>query len=309
MGLVKPNSQEAKDKIEAENGEGYGLQRVDADSLADSDNLEPYTEEEKAMLQKVYTKEQLASIEAGEAAIDTKDLEDQAILREDQMGLPYLDDLSKIHPVVDKPVRAPEENYDLAQRLKTEDELLEDVVDWFEQAPGKPDVMDFAKFQQNQRLTVGKEEAERNPRNYLAPPLPVIPKLAERIRTDDIDPRVRRLSQQTGYTPAEIRGFRTKTVVLNRVSNQTRMGKRGKYYLLCVAGNGRGLLGIGEGKAVTRTDAFIIAQHASIRNMQPIHRYEERTIYGDLHGKSGGTEVDLMTRTPGRRMEPPSYCE
>ncbi|KAL8827392.1 MAG: hypothetical protein Q9191_003217 [Dirinaria sp. TL-2023a] len=299
MILANSNPQEAKGESEEVDQKENGLIRMDAETLSYADTLSAYTQEQKALLRDIYTKEQVASIEAGEAAIDPKDLEDQAVVREDRMGLPYFDDLSSIHPVVDKPIRAPEENYDLNQRFKTEDELLEDMVDWFKHGPEKPNVMDFAKFQQNQRLTVGKEEAERNPRNYLAPNIPVIPSLANRIKRDDVHPDVRRVMLQTGYSEYEIRAFRTKAVVTNRVANQTRMGKQYKLYCLFVAGNGKGLLGIGEGKAAKRTDALRIARYAAIRSMQPIHRYEERTIYGDLHGKSGGTEVELMTRTPG----------
>ncbi|KAL8742979.1 MAG: hypothetical protein Q9184_008169 [Pyrenodesmia sp. 2 TL-2023] len=70
-------------------------------------------------------------------------------------------------------------------------------------------------------------------------------------------------------------------------------------YFLAVAGNGRGLVGIGEGKSAEPEEARTQAKNAAIRNMQPIPRYEGRTIYGDVKGKVAATEVELMTRPPG----------
>lgn len=303
LGLVKPteqpNERRRRTPERPNNEEEYGVQPLDAQRLADPDTLNAYTEKEKEMLRKVYTAEQVASIEAGEAAIDPEDLKSQAILRQDSMGLQYFDDLSTIHPVVDKPVRAPEENYDPNLRFKTEDELLNDLADFVQTSPEEPEMLDWIRFHEEQRLTVGKEEAERNPRSYLAPKLPVMESLKKGIKSEDIEPAVQRLMRQTGYSDQEIRRFRTKVLVSHRVVNQTRMGKQQRQYFLCVAGNGKGLLGIGEGKSSEPEDARRMATLAAIRNMKPIPRYEERTIYGDVKGKVAGTEVELMTRTPG----------
>ena len=298
MGLAKPLEKKPK-RSERPSQEEYGVQPIEAHRLADPDTLKSYTEEEKVLLRKAYTPEQMISIEAGEAAVDPEDLKSQAVMREDSMALKYFDDLSSINPVVDKPVRAPEENYDPNLRFKTEDELLEDLAEFVQNAPEEPDTLDWLKFQEKQRLTVGKEEAERNPRSYLAPKLPVMESLAKRAKSEDIEPAVQRLMRQTGYSDLEIKRFRTKVLVSHGVVNQTRMGKQRRQYYLCVAGNGKGLLGIGEGKSSEPEDAKRMATLAAVRNMQPIPRYEERTIYGDVKGKVAGTEVELMTRTPG----------
>jgi len=37
----------------------------------------------------------------------------------------------------------------------------------------------------------------------------------------------------------------------------------------------------------------------AIRNMKPIHRYEDRTVYGEVHGKVGAVEIELSARPPG----------
>lgn len=299
MGLVQPKSRQVQNQAEATEKK-YGVQPFEPQELAHPRTLKPYTEEEMATLQKVYTPEQIASIEAGEAAVDPEDLKNQAVMREDSMRLDYFDDLKNIHPVVDKPVRAPEENYDPNLRFKTQDEFVEEWARWFEQQGDAPDATEFAKFQQNQRLTVGKEEAERDPRSYKAPTLPVIPSLAKGIEKSQTDPARQRLMQQTGFSDSEIRRLRTKILVRHRVVNQTSMGKKQRNYALCVAGNGKGLLGIGEGKSTEILDAMKMATFAAIRTMVPIPRYEERTIYGDVHGKVAGTVVELMHRTPGR---------
>jgi ribosomal protein S5 len=68
---------------------------------------------------------------------------------------------------------------------------------------------------------------------------------------------------------------------------------------LAVAGNGKGLLGIGWGKAEEPEDARAKALQMAIRNMRPVPMYESRTIFGDVEGKCGAVRVELMSRPPG----------
>ena len=262
-------------------------------------NLKAYSEKDWEDLGKIYTPEQLEAIKAGEESIDREDLFRQGAIREDSFALPYFDDLSYVHPVVDKPVRAPESNYDPNLRYKEEGELLDDVVDWAQNLSEKTEASDWTDFQKNLRLTVGKEEAERNPRSYLSPELPVIKGLPRYSETDYIDPAMRRLMLQTGYTQNDIKNFRVKVLVCHQVRNTTRMGKIESMYYLAIAGNGNGLVGIGEGKSIEAGDAHTQARMAAIRNMVPIPRYEDRTIFGDVKGKVGATTVEVMSRPPG----------
>lgn len=271
-----------------------------------AEDLPSYSVTEKAALSQRYTPAQMAAIEAGEAAVDPKDLAEQGALREDPMKLKYLDDFSYIHPVVDKPIRASEENYDPNMRFKTEDELAEDLTNWVTNMPDDPSRLDWMKFMDNTRLTVGDEQAERNPRSYLAPEIPKLGILKPRsMEEEDIDPPTRRLMRQTGFSFREVKRFRVKNLVAHRVVNQTRLGKIQSMYFLAVAGNGRGLIGIGEGKSAEADEAKTQAKNAAIRNMQPISMYEGRTIFGDVKGKVSATEVELMTRPPGRRSSFP----
>ena len=273
-----------------------------------ADKFPAYSEEDKKKLitHLKYTPAQLSAIEAGEAAIDPEDLADQATVREDPFAFEYLDDFATIHPVIDKPVRAPKENYDPKMRYKTEDEIAGDFVKFVEEMPkdGNVSRLDIMKFTDNLRLTVGKEEAERNPVSSLAP---AIPKGLEALKQKgigkpgevEIDPAMKRLMRQTGFSLEEIRRFRVKNLVVHRVVNQTRMGKIQSIYFLTIAGNGKGLLGIGEGKSTEAEEGKRQATFAAIRNVQPIPRYEDRTIYGDVKVKMGAVELELMSRPPG----------
>jgi hypothetical protein len=266
--------------------------------------LKPYSEEDKAKLKESYTPAQFAALEAGEEAVDATDLAQQATLREDPWAFEYIDDFSQIHPVIDKAVKAPKENYDPKLRYKNEDEIAEDFAKFIKDLPDEPTRLDYIKFRDNLRLTVGKEEAERNPRSSLAPEIPKGLDSLQRpgMKTDEaeVDPRMKRLMRQTGFSLEEIRRFRTKQLVMHRVVNQTRMGKIQSMYYLTVAGNGRGLLGIGEGKSTEPGDARRQAYFNAVRNVQPIPRYEDRTIFGDVRVKIGAVELELMTRPPGR---------
>ena len=269
-------------------------------------DFKPYSEEDKKKLvtHLKYTPAQLAAIEAGEAAIDPKDLAEQATMRGDSFAFEYYDDFATVHPVVDKPIRAPEENYDPKLRYKNEDEIAEDFAKFIDEMPEDATRLDYMKFTDNLRLTVGKEEAERNPVSSLAP---AIPKGLESLKQRglgkpgeiEVDPGMKRLMRQTGFSLEEIRKFKVKTLVTHRVVNQTRMGKIQSIYFLTVAGNGKGLLGIGEGKSAEGEDARRQAYYAAIRNVQPIPRYENRTIFGDVKVKMGAVELELMTRPPG----------
>jgi small subunit ribosomal protein S5 len=121
-------------------------------------------------------------------------------------------------------------------------------------------------------------------------------------RSEEMTDALKRLLQTTGYTLDMIRSLKLKTLVSHPVVNQTRLGKVRRQYCLSIAGNGNGLLGIGEAKSEESGDAVTQSKYRAIRNMQPIMRYENRTIFGDVRGKVGAIELKLMTRPPGMAM-------
>jgi small subunit ribosomal protein S5 len=276
-----------------------------------------YTEEEKASLAKVYSPEQLEAIKAGEAAIDPKDFAEQFHERSDPLALKYLDDFSVIEPSVDRNVRAPKSNSDYNMKLKSESEFMEDFGRFFAEGPEDPTGADFVRFAESLRVTKGKEAAELDPHSVLVPDLfgpgETIdePRVEERKTAEERGEKERSLAAEemtdalkslllaTGYTERQVRDLRTKTLVSHSVVNQTRLGKVRRAYRLSIAGNGNGLLGIGEGKSDEASDAKIQSQYRAIRNMQPIPRYENRTIFGDVEGKVGAVELQLMHRPPG----------
>lgn len=284
------------------------------------DDFKPYTEKELEHLAQEYSEDQLAAIVAAEKAIDPKDLAEQFAIRKDPFKLHYLDDFSTIEPVVDKHIRAPESNSDWHATLKSEDDFVEDYAKFFDEMPENPTAADWVRFTENMRLTKGKEENERSPSSALVPDIfeegetltRGAAKDAEATSgkkkgdgnkaNEEITDALRRLMQSTGYSLDKIRGLKVKTLVSHAVVNQTRLGKVRRQYCLSVAGNGDGLLGIGEAKSEEASDAMTQSRYRAIRNMQPILRYENRTIFGDVKGKVGAVELKLMNRPPGMSL-------
>ncbi|KAJ5226964.1 37S ribosomal protein S5 [Penicillium citrinum] len=268
------------------------------------EDFKAYTEEEKAHLAKEYSAAQMEAIKAGEAAIDPKDLSEQSVRRTDPYRFKYLDDFSVIEPGIDR-------------NLKTEDQFVEDFGRFFAESNEDIKPSDFVRFAESLRLTEGKEENELNPHSALVPDLfgpgETIdePRVEERksaaekgekersLEAEELTDALKSLLLATGYTERQVRELRTKTLVSHSVVNQTRLGKVRRAYRLSVAGNGNGLLGIGEGKSEEAADAKIQSQYRAIRNMQPVPRYENRTIFGDVTGKVGAVELQLMHRPPG----------
>ncbi|KAF3384441.1 putative 37S ribosomal protein S5 [Penicillium rolfsii] len=286
-------------------------------SIPKPEDFKPYTEEEKAYLAKEYSAAQLEAVKAGEAAIDPKDLAEQCNERDDPLKFNYVDDFSVIEPGIDRHVRAPESNSDYNFKLKSEDDFVKDFGRFFAEMPDNATGADFVKFTDELRLTHGKEENELNPHSALVPDLfgpgETIdePRVEERksaaekgekersLQAEEMTDALKSLLLATGYTANQIRDFRLKTLVSHSVVNQTRLGKVRRAYRLSIAGNGNGLLGIGEGKSEEAADAKTQSQYRAIRNMQPIPRYENRTIFGDVKGKVGAVELQLMHRPPG----------
>ena len=267
-------------------------------------DIKRYTRKEKARLAMKYTPAQIAAIQAGEAAIDPKDLWEQGAFRQDPYAIDYqTDDFSKIVPVIDKPIPAPEENWDPKMRFKTENEIASDLREYLSNAPKNATPEHYTKFLQNMRLKVGKEEAERNPRTYVREAIPKgIPALERAVKKEDnvTTPGRRELMKLTGLDLKTLTNISYRSLVSHRVVNQTRLGKIQSMYYLAIAGNRKGLLGIGEGKSTEAARAQAQAIRNAYRNMKPIPRYEERTIYGDVKVKMGAVEIELMNRPPGK---------
>lgn len=290
---------------------------------SDSDIPQQYSRARKLSpeeLKENFTPAQAAAIRAAEE--DLEQIETQTRFRAGEpWATRYYDDFTEIDPVIDKPVKAPWSNIDESSRLKTEDEFNEEILQFMQNMPANEEEAQkaFKDFHTNMRLTVGKEEAEKNPRSAQAPSIPLMGKngqppvkkgivktkkqdrqSGDRAGEQEVSPALVRLMQMTGFDAGQLRKLKVKSLITHRVVNQTRLGKISKMYFLSVAGNGNGLLGIGEGKSESGSEAMLQSQYRAIRNMLPVLRYENRTIFGDVEGKSGATELKLYARPPGK---------
>ncbi|TVY22853.1 37S ribosomal protein, mitochondrial [Lachnellula hyalina] len=289
------------------------------------DLFKRYDTEEKAALAKRYTPAQMEAIEAAEEAIDPDDLSERGVIRTDWGSLSYLDDFSQMQPTIDKKIKR-EGPIDPKERLMTPEEYAQHHKDYFMKIMDENEVpIDFdrqdpeqAKKLRPNRLDLFKSWDEvpdmigsngpLKSESMLAPGIPrnfesAVDPEAETKGEDedprDPDGRYDLLRKQTGLSLDQILKYNVKILVKHRVVNQTRLGKIQSMYILAIAGNGDGRLGLGQAKGQELEDAMMNARIQAIRNMQPIPRYEERTIYGEVEGKVSAAEVKLMSRPPG----------
>ncbi|CAN8103622.1 unnamed protein product [Discula destructiva] len=176
-----------------------------------------------------------------------------------------------------------------------------------DKAPPTGDQLEIYKFLTERNSMTGFDGGD----SALAPELPkkvpgVVGLYKQEMDEEDaaLDPEgtYQELRRQTGMTTREIMEISSrqcKILVRRFVSNQTRLGKIRSTYVLAIAGNKDGRLGLGEAKSVDPETASNKAKLSAIKNMQPIRRYEQRTIYGNVEAKVGGTIVQLFSRPPG----------
>lgn len=103
----------------------------------------------------------------------------------------------------------------------------------------------------------------------------------------------------TGMSLNELRSLFNKVLVTRFVHNQTRLGKVRSLSVLAICGNGNGRLGMAMAKSTEGEVAVTTAKMLAIRNMKPIRRYENRTVFGNVKAKVSGTVVELYARPPG----------
>ena len=271
---------------------------------------------------KQYDPRQMEAIEAAQELIGDRFEKGKNVPRTDPWSVNYYDSYENIDPSADLPVRAPWKNLDDDIQYRTTEDALKEVLEFerdnseVNEKGGEPYSIKLMKKFDSMRATTGKEEAELKPRSALMPTL-MRPKKIPIKKADkkdvlatgekgkgsyafkEVAPELIRLMQMTGLDFKTISDLRVKTVATDRVANQTRLGKIYKMKFISVAGNGNGLLGIGEGKSEEPNDARLQSQYRAIRNMQPIKRYEKRTIYGTVNAKVSATELELYARPPG----------
>lgn len=122
---------------------------------------------------------------------------------------------------------------------------------------------------------------------------------------NDPDGDFEQLKAMTGFTVPEIKSLVVKVLTTRYVSNQTRLGKVRSTSALVIAGNGDGRLGLGMAKSTEQETAVETARGLALKNMQPVRRYENRTVYGNVTAKISGTVVHLQARPPGKHLLSP----
>ncbi|KAI6249071.1 37S ribosomal protein S5, mitochondrial [Erysiphe necator] len=294
----------------------------------------PYDDNDKQLLKNIYTEEQLKAIQAGEKAIDPEDLKYQGILRHDMGTLHYFDNLDKSRAALDRK-KEYEGPYDpelreanmienIGAALQAAQEVLKTAPNPLEENENEPKTsqsdenfkpiisrLNVWKILDTMSLAMGKDgpvpRTDGQVQDFTAPGLPrrFLPRDNKdsdaKTENDPRDPDgvYNKLIAQTGLTLDEILAYKVKVLVQHRVSNQTRLGKVPGQYVLAIAGNGDGRLGLGEAKGGDGGQTVNLAKISAIKNMKPIPRYENRTIFGEIEAKVSAVRVKLMSRPPG----------
>lgn len=115
----------------------------------------------------------------------------------------------------------------------------------------------------------------------------------------DDDGAYQEIQRLTGMSLYELQSLFNKVLVTRFVHNQTRLGKVRSLSVLAICGNGNGRLGMAMAKSTEPEVATQTAKLLAIRNMKPVRRYENRTVYGNVKAKVSGTVVELFARPPG----------
>lgn len=93
--------------------------------------------------------------------------------------------------------------------------------------------------------------------------------------------------------------FQERVVQINRVAKVVKGGRRFSFSALVVAGNGRGEVGIGKGKAGEVPEAINKASRSAKKNIHSYMLFDGRTIPHEVVGRFGAAKVILMPANPG----------
>ena len=91
--------------------------------------------------------------------------------------------------------------------------------------------------------------------------------------------------------------YKERLVAINRITKVVKGGRRFGFAALVVAGNQKGSIGIGAGKAKQVPDAIKKATEVAKKNLIKIPLKDGRTLHHDVKGKSGSGKV-LMRSAP-----------
>ncbi|MFN3742629.1 MAG: 30S ribosomal protein S5 [Anaerolineales bacterium] len=92
--------------------------------------------------------------------------------------------------------------------------------------------------------------------------------------------------------------YEERVLEIVRVAKVVKGGRRFQFRVTVVAGDGKGSVGLGVGKANAVPDAMRKASERARKNMHPINLYGT-TIPHEVVGKVGGSKVLLKPASPG----------
>ena len=90
-----------------------------------------------------------------------------------------------------------------------------------------------------------------------------------------------------------------RVVAINRVAKVVKGGRRFSFAALVVAGNGKGQVGIGKGKAGEVPEAITKASRIAKKSLKTFKIHEGRTISHEVVGRFGAAKVIMMPANPG----------
>lgn len=88
-------------------------------------------------------------------------------------------------------------------------------------------------------------------------------------------------------------------IAVNRVSKTVKGGRRMSFAAIVVAGDGRGRVGLGAGKAREVPEAIKKATEQAKRHMVRVPMREGRTLHHDTEGRFGAGRIRLRSAEPG----------
>jgi len=118
-------------------------------------------------------------------------------------------------------------------------------------------------------------------------------------KNDTMPPKPNREKRQARpETPREPKEITEKVVFINRCAKVVKGGRRFSFSALIVAGDQKGKVGVGFGKANEVSEAIRKATDASKKRMVKV-AVQENTIPHEVTGESGGGRVLLRPASPG----------
>ncbi|KAJ7033680.1 hypothetical protein C8F04DRAFT_613881 [Mycena alexandri] len=121
----------------------------------------------------------------------------------------------------------------------------------------------------------------------------------EPTKTDDVEETGTNLGDNLPITSGQMARLQTYPIMFRNASQQTGKGKIARIVRVTIVGDGHGMVGLGFGKHSTAETAGVKAYRDAVRNMDWVERFEDRTIWTEVHTKFGATVVILRPRPVG----------